>query len=297
MEEKSIFNLIQRIENPKALEALKKCRLETLKNSEEKEIGIGTATSIYSGFLDKNIKFNVTGSYIFENGELKVIKPGTLIIDDDRIYNYLINSIKKSDNPYIAVHKAMKKYSGILLSKKIDIGNKKREWIYRHLSEKTGKPISVKLFHNIKLSACAEVSSLSQNMFKFLNIDSDIVVNGTMKNESHSLDLSGHAFNIIYPFGRDKEAFIYDGTHTTDNHPAILYLNNENKRKLLSNKMINIGGKEVVVAYKLLFDIEIDATGTVNYMILKDGYADTMSEYAGWEVDERTKELVLKKEE
>ena len=297
MEEKSIFNLIQRINNPKALKALKRCRLEVLKNSEEKEIGINTSISIYNGFLDKNVKLHVTGTYIFENGELKVIKPGLLVFDDDKAYDYLIKSIKENNNPIIAVHQAIKKYSGVAISKIVDKGSKKRDWVYRKFSEETGTPISVKFFHETRLSACAEVSGLSQNMFKFLNIDSDIVVNGTKDENPHSMVLSGHAFNIIYPYGRDSDAFIFDGTFSKGKHPALFYLSKENKEKLLSNEQISLTGEEVERAYKLLLGKKIEATTNMKYMILKDGYADTMSEYAGWVVDKETKELVLKKED
>ena len=250
-------------------------RVAELSNTEEKEIGFGTEITVYDGFLDEKIKTNVTCEFLEVDGFTETYT-GSVIFDDKEMFEYLVREVRKSDNICDAMTKAVNKYLSLdsRYTKYMGIKQYKaiRSYVYHGYSSSMNKSLSIRLFHDNKAAMCGEVAGVTQNMFKFLGMDSEYVVVADDINDSKSF----HAFNIVYPNGRDKKAILYDFSIRSNGYPLICVLSDEKKEDLLSNKNVSITREEIHETYHK--DINWRYL-SINYYIFKDGNPKTIAEH------------------
>ena len=246
-------------------------RVSELKNKEEKEIGFNTDITVYDGFLDENVRTNVSCEFLVVDGYIENYI-GSIVFDDKEMFEGLVNEVIDNDNICIAITKAVNKYlsldSRYSKYRGIPQYQSMRSEIYHSYSSSMNKPLSIKLFHDNKAAMCAEVAGVTQNMFKFLGIDSDYVVIGEENDDFH-------AFNIVYPNGRDNKAVLYDFSNRSNGYPLICVLDDEKKEQLLSNKKIKITREEIHQTYHR--DINWKHKD-IEYSIFKDGNPKTIVE-------------------
>lgn len=244
-------------------------RISSFKN-EEIEIGLGTDITSYDGFLGDKTRVNVTCEMMPEEDYVDVTY-GSIIFDDKDMFKCLIHEIKNNDDVFESVFKALDKY--LFLGSKIRKYNnypKTRAMIYHQYSASVNKPLSIKLFNKNKTAVCPEVAGVAQNMFKFLGMDSDYIIVGESRD-------SFHAFNIVYPWGRENEALIFDSSRVVNYRPCICALNSNQKENLLANNKIIITKDQIASTYMSLFSKKIDwINEDFGFSIYKDGYPETI---------------------
>ena len=122
-----------------------------------------------------------------------------LVYDDIVPYVNLIKAIKQNSwyNELTLVSTIFFEVYNYLPSDDIGLGR-----AFTYLGNK-GKRISIKQIRDNACAFCSEKSGMAHNMFKFLEIDSEVVCGYR--------DSERHAYNIIYPNGYDNEPMvIYD---------------------------------------------------------------------------------------
>ena len=244
-------------------------RLSVLNNKEEKEIGFNTDITRFDGFLGFTQKVNVTCEYLLVDGVMETYN-GSIIFDDKEMFKVLINEVKNNTCLYDAINSAVNKYLSLNdISRRNNSFEKTRSMLYHQYSASMNKPLSIKLFHNNKSASCAEVAGVTQNMLSFLDIESDYVILGEENN-------SFHAFNIVYPNGRDSVALIYDFSNISDNRPLICIIDEDKKNKLLSNEKIIVTEEEIAKTFGK--DIKWKQKET-EYLIFKSGNPKEIAEY------------------
>jgi hypothetical protein len=260
-------------------------RLSELKNDELVELGYNTDITVYDKFLNEKSKLIAIIDFDHKKNTASI---GSFNIDDDSIYNYLIDSIQEAKNPYDAVFYAIHNY--FKTDTKSSRVGKKRERIYRHLSMPKDKSISIKLISKKKVALCSEMAAVAHNMFRFLNIDSDFVMSGAVDNHLHTYD-------VIYPEGRRRYAVLYDPTMQLLqwNHPVMFKLDETKRRELFTNKNVAVTNRDAIKAYNSLLKLTIVQSEDfkINYAIFKDTYKETLIKYSE---ESSTKKLVLKRE-
>lgn len=285
----NIFNEIKNLTKDEVNKYIKN-RLLELKNTEKKELGFFTRNNIYRELLTKKIKINSFLSCVGNSRGLLYAETGSFKMDDNRVYKYLIDSIKENDDMYYAVYKAARKYC--YPEKPMNNKEKRSTFLYKHLSASVDRAISIKILHLTKLSYCAEIAAVSHNMFKFLGIESDYVTNSFC---TEGLKGGFHSFDIIYPWGRENDALIFDPAIENNKYPPMFYLDRKKKNNLLNHKYILLGSYDVTKANKVLFNKD-----TVTNMkdralvIMENGYVETILEYE--KELETAKKLSLKRE-
>lgn len=294
------FNIIKNLKNNKDIEQFIKYRLFYLGNKDRKRIGMGTGITVFNGFLDDKITYNIGAIVNDKTEEIEVLNK--LVFDDNNIYKELIRTIRKNsgdqylDDPYHAVHIVVRKYlSSVAVSKRPNKLDKKRHLVYASHNIFSSKPVSLKSFHRNKLSMCTELAGASHNLFKFLGIDCDLVAAGTTNNVNDPKTYELHAFNILYPDGRDTYAIIFDSAFTSNEmkNPTIFYIDKETKEDLLSYKRVSVNEKDITKGHKKLLNTLVACMPVeAEYSIFKDAYIETITSLN----KEENKKLVLKKE-
>lgn len=268
------MNMINLIKNVKEedIDSFIDSRLSEISNKEEKEIGYNTDITCYDGFLDEKVRTNVTCEFLMVNGLIETYT-GSVIFDDKEMFKYLVNELKDNDSICEAVIKSVNKYLSLDTRYSKYIGIKQyqsmRSQIYHSYSSSMNKPLSIKLFHENKAALCAEVAGVTQNMFKFLGIESDYVVLGEENDDFH-------AFNIVYPNGRDNKAILYDLSYRSNGYPLICVLDDKKKEDILSNKKITITREEIHETYHR--DVKWKQS-KVSYYIYDNGFPITIVEH------------------
>ena len=259
-------------------------RLKELTDSEKKEIGLATNTSVYENFISPNIKVNVESKLSLSisptRGEISTKSIGSVRFDDPNMYWDLVNAVRMARDPYEAVYKAIKDYFvSKRVDKKPDKKLKKRELIFKRFSYNDNIPVSIKKISKAKLARASEKAVAVHNMFKFLGIESDCVINGYAVVNGKG---GPHSFNVIYPEGRDKYAIIYDTSNECNaDYPVMYYLNEEKKQGLFENKEVSLNSDNVTAAFftTLNYKAYFLEPGTDTYMIFKDGAPETIIAY------------------
>ena len=239
-------------------------RLPYLRNKEPKEIGLDTTTTIYSGFLDDKIEF-ITYGYCDPVGNIQTIRLGALVVDDSAMFKYLIDAIKHTDNPLDAVIDATDNY--------LSLHDKKRENIYRtekirnkfyyFFSAGTDKNVSIKTFHKHKVAVCSEIASVAHNMFKFLGIESDLII-GTLNG-------TPHAFNLVHHWGRDEQPLLLVLSREIGDRHGMVLLRKERERALLSFSGVRINSYDISESYmKVLGETVLPEPQRHEYRILSN---------------------------
>lgn len=283
-----IYNYIKNSNNKRELNKFIKTNLNSLKNTESMEIGHCTENTVYSGFLDKRIRANVSLHLRVSNGEILETYLGSVKFDDDNMFKHLVFAIRETTNMYDAVYLATKNYLRIEEREKLKDAVEKRHFVYRNLSMPKDKTLCIKLFSKKKIAQCSEVAGVVQNMFKFLGIESDYVISGFSDGELHS-------FNIVYPEGKEKTAILFDGNIYSTNHPVMYYLDNSKRKNIFNNKNIILSEKDISKAYNKLLNVTAIAPHSKDdYSILKDSYPETLMKLVN---PEKTKKLKLEKGE
>lgn len=210
----------------------------------------------YSAFVDKRIEslskatsfcprvkngqFEKCNKFFGKNS-LIVAGHSYLLLDDDSVFNILIDNLKKmfkgykfNNNKEInkiireAVQKSVFDYYGI---GKTD--EQERDCVYRRSFEKD-EYTSVSEFKNTCNSACLERSALAHNFFKFLGIES-LIISDLISLNNNGNEL--HTLNIIREDGND---YIYDliNTYWDKEAPApeIIHEKIEGEHDLFNNQ-------------------------------------------------------------
>lgn len=265
------MNMICLIKNLKdeEIDSFIEKRVSVLSNSKEKEIGFGTDITCYDGFLDDKVKANVSCEFLLVNGYIETYM-SSIKFDDNEMYKYLIKEMRENDGVYLPVKKAVRKYLDLdSLTRRSGQYRVTRSMVYHQYSSTMNKPLSIRQFHDNKCAMCVEVAGVTQNMLKFLGIESDYVIIGEKDNDFH-------AFNIVYPNGRDNRAVLYDFSTNYGGHPFVCVLSDDKKELLLSNKKITITSEEVDDTFGM--DIKWKEEET-EYYIYKNGNPKTIVEH------------------
>ena len=244
-------------------------RLSELKNTEKKIVGLNSNNYIYPGFFDENVRINISAIIKEKNKKTEMLFAG-LCVNDINIYKYLINACKDTFNPYTAVCNAVDDY--LQLNNPIreeyydDLGKIKSDALFDQFY---GKNISIpiEIFNQAPIGVCTEVATVAQNMFRFLDIESDFVCGKR---------IGYHAFNIIYPRGRENNAVLFDGNHPVNWDSLCFLLNTENKEKLFSGEEISLTDREDMsgAAYLFGFKIRSFKPFSISYSIHNADYVD-----------------------
>lgn len=247
-------------------------RLKDLKNKEEKVIGYNSDTTIYNGFLDKNVRVNFACIFL-EDKDTFSLAFGGMKFDDKTIYRYLIEEVRKEDNPFVAVINALDNYLSL---RDKDRDNNRSD--YMKMTEELvrfvageDKTISIKTYKENRNATCAQIAGVAQNMFRFLDIESDYVTSGHYKKENDN-----HSYNIIYPWGRENDAIIFDAMRSCKSRPFLFLLNEEKKKELFSYNKVDVSHKELKEAYKKLLDLNVIYSSEFNtsYYVSSDAYIE-----------------------
>lgn len=172
-------------------------RLKELEN-ETQELTIGQGyTDSYNGYIGLKTHYKAMASN-------EKIKCPDLIYDYIQPYVDLIINIKnKPINQLLVMNEIFHTINSFS-----DLRNSfvlSRGFTYLSAINSTGK-LSIKDVFDNDCAFCSERSGLAQNMFKFLAIDSELII-GYINEEPH-------AYNIIYPNGYKKEPmFLFDSSH------------------------------------------------------------------------------------
>lgn len=160
--------------------------LET--NSTEKTVG-QNYTDSFQDYISKKIHYKAAER--FEDSECP-----DLVYDDITPYFNLIKSIKKGNwyNELTLFTTIFYIINNYLPSKDIGLG---RYMVYKH---HVGNKLSIKTISENEVAFCGEKAGMAHNMFKFLGIDSEVVV-GAINDELH-------AYNFIYPNGYGNEPIV-----------------------------------------------------------------------------------------
>lgn len=119
-----------------------------------------------------------------------------------------------------------------------------------------GKRVSIKQIRDNACAFCSEKSGMAHNMFKFLGIDSEVVIGYR--------DSERHAYNIIYPNGyRNEPMVIYDPSFfvnfvMNDKKLSFGYfkaLRREDYEKLMSGIQIKIDLSKTEKTYRQLYSL------------------------------------------
>jgi hypothetical protein len=226
-------------------------RLSELKNKEKRVIGFNSDTSVYNGFFDNKIRINMVFT-VQEKEKNIILRFSGLTVNDKNIYRTLIEEIRSSSNPFCAIINAVDKYL-LLKDKRRDenmeeYGRIRNDIIYR-FSEGTNRTVPIQVFNMVPLAKCGEIAAVAHNMFKFLGLDADYVMEVRPN--------GNHAYNIFYPFGREKYAIIYDGMRLSTNHPLLFYIDKERKQKLFSGESIEVDEKDMNTAVKIILGAKL----------------------------------------
>lgn len=276
----NLFNEIKQLKPEEEKKFIKK-RLSELDTKETMEVGAETSTSIYSDFFTKRIKVNVgtVGNINYDTLEITNVKYNSVKYDDDNMYRFLINQIKINDNPYDAVYLAIRSYLYPNGFKKNQL--KKRSLVYRYLSSPFNKPVSIGIVHRLNTAACCEIAGAAQNMFRFLNIESDCVLSGGTNGRPHS-------FNVIYPKGRNEFAVLFDASVDSELHPTMYWLDERKKRELFLNRTIIVTDRDLTKFYKKMLNLQpLIESYKDEYCILKDARVKTAMIYKYPELKKR----------
>lgn len=274
-----IFDIIKNLETDEEIENFINHRLSMIENDEHKTIGINTDTSVYRKLLTENIIINLAGHVDIKNWRVKYKKQGSLIIDDNNIYKYLIKASKEYNNIYEAVYRAVKEYGASKFT-----NDTIRDLLYYCFSGPFNRPLSIKVLHYLKQTLCTERAGIAHNMFKFLGIESDYAM-CRCKIPCEPPTNAFHTFNIIYPEGRDKYAIIFDSSFSLKILPSLYYLDNDKKEEFLSNQNVLLTTNDIVETIKKLLNRNIETEHPdVEYLLLKDGHIKTLIESA-WPED------------
>lgn len=171
-------------------------RLNELEASSEEKIVGQNHTDSFQDYISQ--KTHYKAAEWFNDAECP-----DLVFDDITPYFNLIKEIKKNTwynelTLFTTVFYTIHKY----LPNSDDIGIN-RYMIYKsHIGEK----LSIKTIHENGVAFCSEKSGMAHNMFKFLGIDSEVII-GARETEMH-------AYNFIYPNGYGNEPMVlYDPSH------------------------------------------------------------------------------------
>ena len=168
-------------------------------NSIEETIG-QNYTDIYRGFISSKVHYKPADK-IFD------YECPDLLYDDMTDYENLIKDIRKDASYYNFITLFSTMFFSIHQSLPSNRDKFNRLDVYM-LGVNSGR-VSIK---NIKAASCAfcsENAGMAHNMFKFLGLDSELVVG--QRNEEN------HAYTIVFPKGYDNmPAIIYDPSHHID---------------------------------------------------------------------------------
>lgn len=273
MYKKETFDLMYKIYNLKddELDDFISDRLSLLKGNGVKIVGYNSNCYIYNGFFDENVRVNALSLISNKRNEV-IFKYAGFIVDDIQIYKCLIHSCKKISEPYLAVSYAVDEYFDLRNEDKKNPDSLKqiannRDELYIKFS---GKDYSVPIdfIRKENLAMCSEIAAVSHNMFKFLGIEADYIV-GQKDGEDHS-------YNMIYPWGRKENGILFDACRGPKSDPHFYYINDENKEKLFSGEIIELGDNHIKTAIDRLFHAAPESCPktTTKYSISNVVYSD-----------------------
>lgn len=230
-------------------------RLSKLKNDEERTVAFNSNNHIYNGFFDEKIRINTTS--LISNKKRRVIfKYAGFKINDNHLYKVLIDYCKKINDPFLAVTFSVDDYLGLRDesrkgAEEMDRLCEERTMLYKKYLGKT-KTVPITFFHDNKIAFCSEISAVAQNMFKFLNVESDFVTG--------EKDDEDHAYNIVYPWGRENDAILFDACRNGKSDTHLYLVDSKNKTKLFSGEEIELYKENIENAVYKLYDTTVEIT-------------------------------------
>lgn len=243
-----IFKEIQNLKDEE-IESFIKNRLNELRNNEDITVGYNSNNYIFNGLLDDKVRVN--------GGEALMIKKKNVIVDfaginfdDIDMYRYVIAAARRYNHPIFATMLALDEYLK-LRNENREFRKNKYQKIHDNilLGSFFGKDetVSIRKMHETGISFCVEIAGVAHNMLKFLGMESDYVL-GFCDNKQH-------AYNLIYPWGRENDAILLDGMRSPYSDVILFSLKRDVKTKLFSEETIKLTEKDLIKAQKRLFGL------------------------------------------
>lgn len=223
--------------------------LET--NSVEKTVG-QNYTDSFQDYISQKTHYKAAEK--FDDSECP-----DLVYDDITPYINLIKEIKKSTwyNELTLFTTIFFTVHGYLPSEDIGLGR------YMTYKSHKDKRLSIKSVRDNECAFCSEKAGMAHNLFKFLGIDSEVVV-GARGTEMH-------AYNFIYPNGYEKEPMVlFDPSHFVN------FINGNNK---ISFGFYKAFGRQDYEALKNGTPTQIDLTKTEETYRKLYGYNGSLDNY------------------
>jgi len=242
------FKEIQNLKDEE-IESFIKNRLYELRNNEDITVGYNSNNYIFNGLLDDKVRVN--------GGEALMIKKKNVIIDfaginfdDIDMYRYVIEAARRYNHPIFATMLALDEYLK-LRNENREFRKKRYQKIHDNilLGSFFGKDetVSIRKMHETGISFCVQIAGVAHNMLKFLGMESDYVL-GICDNKHH-------AYNLIYPWGRENDAILLDGMRSPYSDVILFSLKKDVKTKLFSEETIKLTEKDLIKAQKRLFGL------------------------------------------
>ena len=223
--------------------------LET--NSVEKTVG-QNYTDSFQDYISQKTHYKAAEK--FDDSECP-----DLVYDDITPYINLIKEIKKGTwyNELTLFTTIFFTVHGYLPSEDIGLGR------YMTYKSHKDKRLSIKSVRDNECAFCSERAGMAHNLFKFLGIDSEVVV-GARGTEMH-------AYNFIYPNGYEKEPMVlFDPSHFVN------FINGNNK---ISFGFYKAFGRQDYEALKNGTPTQIDLTKTEETYRKLYGYNGSLDNY------------------
>lgn len=223
--------------------------LET--NSVEKTVG-QNYTDSFQDYISQKTHYKAAEK--FDDSECP-----DLVYDDITPYINLIKEIKKGTwyNELTLFTTIFFTVHGYLPSEDIGLGR------YMTYKSHKDKRLSIKSVRDNECAFCSEKAGMAHNLFKFLGIDSEVVV-GARGTEMH-------AYNFIYPNGYEKEPMVlFDPSHFVN------FINGNNK---ISFGFYKAFGRQDYEALKNGTPTQIDLTKTEETYRKLYGYNGSLDNY------------------
>ncbi|MBO5475585.1 MAG: hypothetical protein J5982_03645 [Bacilli bacterium] len=198
MNKNEIFKTIRNLNTDEEIIEFVENRLRELEDSSsECTIGQGY-TALFNGFISSKVHYKSIAS-------TEIFKAPDLVYDDIEPYILIIKEIKKQNYNELTLFTTFFFFIYNYLKNNDTLG-----WdrIDTYMSNKDEK-ISIKKIKNNECAFCSEKSGLVHNLFKFLGMDSQLVIGYR--------DKLPHAYTIIFPNGYNNEPmFLFDVSHHVD---------------------------------------------------------------------------------
>ena len=268
---KEIDNKIQSLKTDEEIEVFVDERLKELEEQycEEKIVG-QNYNDQFRDYISSSIHYKATDKFGNQDS-------ADLVYDDKTPYINLIKTLKQTEaydnyNLFLQIYNEVNKY----------LPPPKKGADFERMDKYFQKQVSIKDIKNSQCGMCSERSGLTQNLFKFMGRDIELI--GGYRNDEP------HAYSLLYPKGYDNNvAILIDTSHvlkfldnegnTKYNYPFYKVLKDDELIQFIENKTVNLDltttENEIKGYYPSLNSYQMkkeDITYTIGHDVVNERY-------------------------